>query len=133
MVAAGFLFYFGAVPLTAFFTGSPDNPTAIEAVPLLRLAAWAMPALAVTMVLSGALRGVGDTRWPFLITILGFLGIRIPLALYLANSSLAIPVLGVTLQAGLYGAWCAMVIDLFVRSILSVGRFAHGGWRMVSV
>ncbi len=78
LIAAGLLFFFGAEALTTFFVGSADNPTARATVPLLQLAAFSMPPLAMSMVLAGALRGAGDTRWPLLITLIGFLGVRIP-------------------------------------------------------
>ena len=133
LTAVGCLFYFGAESLTAFFTGSADNPTAITAVPLLRLVAWGMPSLAITMVLSGALRGAGDTRWPFLITLVGFLGLRIPATIYIANHSLTLPLLGIVIPAGVYGAWCVMLADLGVRSILVVRRLFHGGWKRIVV
>ncbi len=133
MIAAGFLFYFGAAHFTAFFTGSYENETAITAVPLLQLAAWAMPCLAITMVLSGALRGAGDTRWPFYITLIGFLGVRIPLAMIVTSQAVALPVGGFSIPAGVYGAWCAMVLDLAVRTVISLGRLFHGGWRSAQV
>ena len=47
--------------------------------PVLRLVAFAMPALACCIIFTYALRGAGDTRVPVLFTWIGF-GIRIPLA-----------------------------------------------------
>ncbi|MCA9102422.1 MAG: MATE family efflux transporter, partial [Planctomycetales bacterium] len=64
MCSAGLLFFFNAETLIATFVHG-DMPTVQAlAAPLLRLAAVGTPFLAATMILSGALRGVGDTRWP---------------------------------------------------------------------
>ncbi len=86
------------------------------------------------MVLSGALRGAGDTRWPLVFTFLGFLGVRIPLAYFLAWDEVPIAWLGVTLNGyglGVIGAWYAMITDVLVRSLLVLVRFFHGGWKSI--
>ena len=54
---------------------------------MLRLVAFAMPALASTIVFTYALRGAGDTRVPVLFTWTGFLLVRIPLAYVLTHAS----------------------------------------------
>jgi Na+-driven multidrug efflux pump len=95
-----------------------------------------MPSLAVTMVLSGALRGAGDTRWPLLFTLIGFLGVRMPTAYWLAFSSVAIPGAPWALAGcglGVIGTWYAMVTDLTVRAGLVLYRFGRGRWKHVRV
>ena len=47
MGMAGLLFYFGGPWLTAFFTGDAKSATALTAVPVLRVAAFAMPGMAL--------------------------------------------------------------------------------------
>jgi Na+-driven multidrug efflux pump len=133
MCSAGLLFYFGAEMLTTFFIGDATSPTAIAAMPLLRIAAFAMPAMSLAMVLSGALRGAGDTRWPLFITLIGFLLIRIPGALWLMREPRQLPGISAALPTGVQGAWLASVVDLFVRAILFVWRFRHGGWKRTRV
>ncbi len=136
MISMGLLFFFCAGDLTRFFAGSSNQPTARAAAPLLQLAAWAMPSLAATMILSGALRGAGDTRWPFLYTIIGMLGVRIPCALWLASDSLTLPIFGVAvtgLGLGVIGAWYGMVADIGVRSLLMSIRFGRGHWMKIHV
>jgi len=44
--------------------------------PILRLVAFAMPALSAIIVLTGVLRGAGDTRFPILLTWIGFVAPR---------------------------------------------------------
>ena len=134
MIAAGFLFYFGAGRLTGLFLGEQTRDAAVVAVPLLQVVSFSMPSLALTMILTGALRGAGDTRWPLMFTFVGLLGIRIPLSYFFAwdhVSLLGLEMSGMNL--GVIGAWYAMVIDLVVRSILVSIRFFRGKWLETSV
>lgn len=135
LTVAGLLFYFAPATLTTFFTG-PNDPTAQTTVPLLRVVAFAMPSLAITMILAGALRGAGDTRWPLAISLVGYLGIRIPGACLLAWEDVTVPWTTIVLPGcgwGVLGAWYAMLADTLLRSVLVVARFCHGGWKRIRV
>ncbi len=123
MCAAGVLFFFAADPLVRLFVGDQKPEIVAAAAPLMKIVAFAMPSLALSMVLAGALRGAGDTRWPFVFTLVGFLGIRIPGAYLLTT----------VWSLGVEGAWWAMVADIVVRSLMILGRFLHGGWKRVKV
>jgi putative MATE family efflux protein len=136
MTAAGALMFAGAAPLISVFTGDLAEPSSQQAVVLLRIVAVSMPFLAGLMILSGALRGAGDTAWPLAVSLVGFVGVRIPLAYYLAWTHIPLPLLGVELPGlgwGVEGAWYAMVLDLAVRCLLVVARFWQGGWKHVKV
>ena len=136
MIGAGFLFYFGGGWLTQIFIRSSTTPAAELTIRLLRLAALAMPSLAIHMILSGALRGAGDTRWPFAINLAGLLGVRIPIGIWLATETFDLPLTDVTLHGiglGAIGAWGAMVADVVLRSALILWRFLHGGWKQTKV
>ena len=136
MAGAGLLFFFAPAELTALFTGSASHPTAQTTIQLLRVAALSMPSLALTMILAGALRGAGDTRWPLAISLVGYLGIRIPGACLLAWDVVALPWTDFALPGcgwGVLGAWYAMLADTLLRSVLVVARFGHGGWKRVKV
>jgi putative MATE family efflux protein len=87
----------------------------------LRLVAFSQPALAATMVLSGGLRGAGDTRRTLLITAAGLWLARVPLALLLTG------------PFGLIGAWVAMSVDLNVRGLAVFARFRSGNWKKLKV
>ena len=76
--AGGIILYTAANPLARAFLRPAEYEVARTAAPLLQTVALVMPALALMMILTGALRGAGDTRWPLLFTLIGFLAVRIP-------------------------------------------------------
>jgi putative MATE family efflux protein len=123
MFAGGLCFFFGGEPLVRIFVRDEEREVIVVAAQLLKIVAFAMPPLAVAMILSGALRGAGDTRWPFAFTMIGMLGVRIPLAYLLTRYW----------PLGVYGAWYAMVSDLAVRCLLVCIRFRQGGWKLITV
>jgi Na+-driven multidrug efflux pump len=62
--------------------------------------------------------------------------VRIPLGIVLAWSQIESPLTGETFNLfdlGVRGAWYAMVIDLYIRCAMAIGRFLHGGWRKIEV
>jgi len=121
----GVIFFLLAVPMFYLFSpGAHQRPVIDVGVPVLRLVAFAMPALACTTILTASLRGAGDTRIPVLFTWLGFLCVRIPLTYLLTGPSV---------NLGLFGAWLAMFADLYVRGLCFVIRFAGGKWKETRV
>jgi putative MATE family efflux protein len=126
MAAAGALFFAFGEGIVRLFVPPVDTEAqqlVAQAGRLLRIVALAMPALAMTMIVNGALRGAGDTRWPLVFSLLGMLGVRIPAAYFLAHGA----------GLGVEGAWYAMVADLYVRCFLVLLRFRHGGWQRIEV
>ncbi|MFM2096310.1 MAG: Multidrug resistance protein MdtK [Planctomycetota bacterium] len=133
---AGVVFYVWGLPLTSIFAVTADDPAAKLAAEYLAIVSFCMPSLAVVLVLSGALRGVGDTAWPLIVTFLGLILIRIPVACWLSWDLIRIPFTAWVIEGwgfGVHGAWYAMVVDLVARSMLFLGRFAQGGWQRVKV
>jgi Na+-driven multidrug efflux pump len=125
MTIMGVVFYVLAPWMFWVFCQDPGQQPVIDAgIPVLRLIAFAMPALASTMIFTAALRGAGDTRVPVLFTWIGFLAVRIPLAYVLT---------GPAFDLGLLGAWVAMTADLFVRGAFFLWRFASGRWMLARV
>lgn len=78
---------------------------------------------AVTMVVRSGLRGVGDTKWTFIITTVSSYGVRLPAAY----------IFGVMLGFGIEGIWIGLCGELVVRAGLFTARFVHGGWTRVKV
>ena len=124
MTAMAAIFFTFAPWLFAPFCPPGQEVIIKTGVPVLRLVAFAMPALASTMIFTAALRGAGDTRVPVLFTWVGFLLVRIPLAYLLTSESIGL---------GLRGAWWAMAADLFVRGAFFWWRFAGGRWKQAVV
>jgi putative MATE family efflux protein len=126
-VLAVVLFTQGPAMFQLFLAGRQHEVLA-EGVPVLRIVALAMPALATISVLNGTLNGAGDTRWPWLFTLSGYLLVRIPLT-YLWISPLESGGWGL----GLKGAWMAMFADLYFRAALVGFRFLNRGWIRIRV
>lgn len=78
---------------------------------------------AIGILSGGALRGAGDTRWPFLVQTALAWGLFLPSA-YL---------LGVTFAGGLTGAWLGGVVYLAVLGVVLQWRFRSGAWQRVRI
>jgi putative MATE family efflux protein len=125
MCLCGALFYLLAPQLFELFCPFEEQRPAIAlGVPVLRLIAFAMPPLASAIVFTASLRGAGDTRVPVLFSLTGFFAVRVPLAYWLTG-----PAMGL----GLLGAWVAMSIDVLVRGLFLMLRFAGGRWKRIEV
>jgi putative MATE family efflux protein len=136
MSLMGVMFFTFAREMFQFFSPFEHQHAVVdEGVPVLRLVAFAMPALSLIIVFTGALRGAGDTRFPILLTWIGFLVIRIPLAYLLTRDVVDLGHLGQVpgWNWGLLGAWIAMFVDLLVRGLLFLWRFTSGRWQLVKV
>ena len=130
------LYFFGQY-FAYFFTGTWDDPTVLQVTELLKIISVIMPFLAAVMILTGSLRGAGDTFLPLLFTIFGFFVLRIPLAAIFSFETLPwLTTIGLEHWAfgwGIAGAWYAMIIDVIVRSLLAFTRFVQGGWKKVKL
>jgi putative MATE family efflux protein len=136
MSMMGLIFFLLAPWMFSIYCPEPaQQPIVTEGVPVLRLVAFVMPALACAIIFTSALRGAGDTRVPVLFSWIGFLGVRIPLAHILALPELDLGPLGSIKGAdlGLYGAWLAMCADILVRGTFFLVRFAGGKWKRMRV
>ena len=136
MTLGGVAFFTFATPMFLFYCPKPEQaPVVAVGVPVLRLVAFAMPALAACHVFSSGLRGAGDTRWPLVFTTVGFFAVRLPLTFLLCESAVSLPWSGVLpgLGLGLYGCWLAMQADLWFRGALFLWRFTAGNWQRTQV
>jgi putative MATE family efflux protein len=136
MTGAGAIFYLGGWWLTQFFNGGKSDEVTQLATALLKILLWACPFHSTLMILSGGLRGAGDTRWPLLVTFIGLIGIRLPLAMFFAWPMITVPGLGWQIPGcnlGAIGAWYAMLLDNTVRACLLTARFWQGSWRHTEI
>ncbi len=119
MVLIGAVFYFFAPQLAALFTQTEQVLEMV--VRVLRLIAFFQPVSALTQVLTSALQGAGDTRFPMIATLFGIWGVRV-IGGYL---------LAVCLGWGLFGVWCGYALDLTLRAAILLVRFERGKWRQI--
>jgi MATE family multidrug resistance protein len=117
----GFVYFLAPAFIFRQFTTDPQ--VIVAGVPAMKMLAFIQPFLAVWIILGGCLRGSGDTRVPFFVTLACGLLIRLPVG-YLG---------GIRLSGGLVGAWSGMCTDVAARSCLFSLRFLGGGWQRVRV
>jgi MATE family multidrug resistance protein len=91
--------------------------------PLLALGAGFQLLDALGITSAGALRGAGDTRWPFLVQA------SLAWLLFLPSAWL----FGVALAGGLTGAWAGGLVYVAALAIAFIGRFRAGAWRRIHI
>ena len=109
-----------ARPIIAMFK---NDPTVINmGAPILYLLAASQPLQADQFIVSGGLRGAGDTRFTAVVMAITVLGLRSGLAIITINY----------LHWGLWGAWIALVIDQCSRTFIMALRYHSGRWKEIS-
>jgi Na+-driven multidrug efflux pump len=78
---------------------------------------------AMAIVADGALRGAGDTRWPFVIRCVLSWVVFLPAAWLLA----------VPLRGGLTGAWLGGLGYIALLAALLFWRFRSGAWKAIRI
>jgi len=120
-IAEALPFTFAGRPLLSMFT---DDPEVIRlGVALLQVGAAFQLFDAVAIVADGALRGAGDTRWPFLVRFALSWGVFLPLAWGF----------GFYLEGGLTWAWVGGLIYIAILSGCLIWRFRSGAWRHIEI
>ncbi|KIY22204.1 multidrug transporter MatE [Mesobacillus subterraneus] len=111
MSLIGAILFFLSPWFATWFT--TDKNAVDMVVTALRIDAFAQPALAVGLVLAGALQGAGDTKSPMYSTAIGMWVIRV----------IGVYILGIQFEMGIAGVWISIAIDLYVRAIYLFYRF----------
>ena len=117
----GLMFFFLGPYVAMLYTDSQE--VIIEASEIFKLMAFIMPFQGSQLIISGGLRGAGDTIWTMVATFSGIIGVRIALAYIFV----------VVFQMGLLGAWLSVLIDQFVRWVLISLRFRTNKWKYVVI
>lgn len=117
----GAVFFFLGANIAGLYTNNQD--VVYEAGRVLKLMAFIQPFQGTQLILSGGLRGAGDTVWTLVSTFIGVLLIRIILA----------SIFVLWMDMGLIGAWLAVLVDQFVRWILIRKRFQTNKWKYVTI
>ncbi len=123
MSLVALMLFIAAEPLVRAFDPSAHPQVLRDGVSYLRINALAQPVLAVFFVLSGGLRGAGDTRPALLGTIVGRWLVVLPLAWWWA--------LG--LEWGVVGVWWAFVVGLTVQAAFVAVRWWGGAWPRIAL
>lgn len=110
------LFLFPAAMMGLF---TKDPQVVALGASVLRIVAVSEPFFAVLIILDGVCNGVGDTKTPFLFSVLSMWGVRI-LGTYLCIT---------VFPFGLRAAWICMVGDNMTRFGLMLARYLRGGWK----
>jgi len=115
--------FFGLFP--QFFAGlfGAAPPVRDLAAMCLLIGAMEQIPLALFMSFAGGLRGTGDTLSAMMVTIVGMVFVRVPLARLLA----------VEAGLGVAGMWVAAVLDWIVRASLAHFLIKYGRWRRLAV
>jgi len=118
MSLSGLLLAFFAEPIAWFFI--EDEEVVKFAVIFVWIFAMAQPFMALEFSLGSTLRGAGDTRSPLVITIIGLLVIRVPIAFLLYY-----------LEMPVQWIFATLIIDYFVKGILLITRYRSKRWMKV--
>ena len=117
MLFASTLMFVFPEMLISIFT---KDPQVIEkGVLVMRIVAISEPFFGISLSLEGVFNGVGDTRYPFFISLGTMWGIRI------LFTFLCVKVLGL----GLGAVWMCMVADVISRSVFMYLRYRSGRWK----
>lgn len=87
---------------------------------ILMIVAVLQPLQGDQFIVSGGLRGVGDTRYGAMVVLVTTLGVRAILCVIAVN----------VFHWGLYGAWLGIIADQLLRSFLMTRRYSSGKWKV---
>lgn len=116
LTGTGLLLFFIPDKLICIF--SADVAVVALGAWVLRIESLAQPMSAAATIIAGALRGAGDSKWPFYIGFISMWVVRIPLAFIFTY----------LFHMGLTGIWVAMCVDINVRGLISLHRFFRSDW-----
>ncbi len=119
--AMAILFFFFGGQIASLYTSNAN--VIAESAKILKVMAFAQPFQSSQLIISGGLRGAGDTVWTLISTFIGVLVIRIILARYFV----------LNLGMGLIGAWLAVFVDQFIRWLLIKYRYGTGHWKQIKI
>ena len=123
LLAAFVALVFVSIPETLLGLFNREPEFLALARPLLGLGAFFQVVDALGIIASGALRGAGDTRWPFLVQ--SSLAWTLRLAAVWTGA--------IWLQGGVFGAWCGELVYVLALGLAWLLRFRAGHWRTVRI
>lgn len=124
----GFIFSLVLAAVFIFFGGdivglyNSDSEIIRVGGTIMLFVAFLQPFQSSQFIISGALRGAGDTKATAIYTCITMLIIRPTVAIIL-----------ISLDFGLYGAWAALAFDQIIRSALILNRYNSGKWKLIKL
>jgi MATE family, multidrug efflux pump len=120
--AAGGIMFLVAAPLAAIFV--PKSPEAIaEAALFIRIVAFTFGGIGLQHVITGALRGAGNTMAAMVLSLLSAWVLQFPLAYVLSRHT----------SLGVLGVWWAYPISIIVSATICVLWFLSGDWKRTNL
>ncbi len=118
LLAAGMILFFTGRALSAFLM--PEGGPAIdESATFIHIIAFSFGFIGLQQVLTGTLRGAGDTIAPMILAIASLFVIRFPLAWVLSTRT----------SLGADGIWWAVAISIVISAIVTGIYFLRGNWK----
>ena len=121
MAGMGFVFFFFPYVLLRLFTNDPE--VIGYGILYMKIVAFAQVPLAITMVLTGSLRGAGDTGFIMFATMAGMWLVRLPVTALLAT----------VFHAPIRYVWSVMIFDWLVRMGLLSWRYRKERWGRLEI
>ncbi|RQD70305.1 MAG: MATE family efflux transporter [Tindallia sp. MSAO_Bac2] len=121
MGSIGTLFFVFPFQIMRLF--SNQITTVQVAAECLRIGAFEQVPIAIAMVTSGALKGAGDTKGPFGVSLITNLGVRLPL-IFVAVFILELPVTYI---------WWISVAQYILEALLMTLRYRRGYWKSIKL
>jgi putative MATE family efflux protein len=118
LMTAGALLFPVARPLSAFFV--PHSAEAIaESTAFIRVTAFTFGLIGILQVLTGTLRGAGDTIAPMLLAVVSQFVLRFPLAYLLSRHT----------GLGLEGVWWSFCVSNILAAVIALLWYLRGDWK----
>lgn len=121
MSSMGLLFFFFPYVLLRLFTNDPE--VIRYGILYMKIVAFAQVPLAFSMVLTGSLRGAGDTGFIMFATIAGMWLVRLPFTALLAT----------VFKAPIRYVWSVMIIDWLMRMTILLWRYRKQSWGRLEI
>jgi len=132
LLIAGGVLVFATPVARAFDAGNVDLT-----VTFIRVFGLGVAGFAIARTLRGALRGAGDTRWPFYGGIVGTYLVRLPIAFLALPAAASVSALGVSVAPGfgygLVAVYVAIIGDFYARAVINGFRYHSDAWKEVAL
>jgi len=121
MFGVSIFYYVFADQLIWFF--DPSGASVTTGASYFRTVAPFYIIMAVSIILSFALNGAGDTKKPMYATLVSMVIIQIPLGYYLPQH----------FGLGITGIWIAIIIGIIIQAVLLTMMYKNGSWKHVAL